>query len=90
MIVPCMLPKPPMITMANALTITVAPAKGVSTSTGPSSAPAMPASAEAMTMVSADQQVRVDAHQAGGLAVLRHRAQRLAEESEAHEHVQAR
>ena len=51
--VPCMLPKPPMMTMAKALTITDAPAKGDSTSTGPRSAPAMPASAEAMTMVRA-------------------------------------
>ena len=49
--VPCMLPKPPMMTIANALTITDAPANGVSTSTGPSSAPAIPASAEAITMV---------------------------------------
>ena len=51
--VPSRLPKPPMITMANAFTTTDAPAKGVSTSTGPSSAPAMPASAEEITMVSA-------------------------------------
>src|ERR1700757_1705058 len=52
MIVPSTLPKPPMITMANALTITEAPANGVSTSTGPSMAPPMPASAEAITKVS--------------------------------------
>src|SRR3954462_2785510 len=51
MIVPCMLPKPPMITIAKAFTTTEAPANGVSTSTGPSSAPAIPASADAMTMV---------------------------------------
>src|SRR5260221_7382927 len=51
--VPCMLPKPPMITMAKALTITVGPAKGVSTSTGPRSAPAIPASADAITIVRA-------------------------------------
>ncbi len=41
-----------MMTMAKALTITEVPANGVSTSTGPSMAPAMPASAEAITKVS--------------------------------------
>ncbi len=53
MIVPAMLPKPPMMTMAKALTMSEAPVKGVRTTTGPSIAPATPASAEAMTMVSA-------------------------------------
>ena len=53
--VPSTLPKPPMITIANALTMTEVPANGVSTSTGPSMAPAMPASAEAITKVSIDR-----------------------------------
>ena len=37
-----------------------------------------------------DQQARVDSHQAGGLAILRHRAQRLAEEGEAQKGVERR
>ena len=44
--------QPPMMTMAKAFTITLVPAKGVSTRMGPSMAPPMPASAEAITKVS--------------------------------------
>ena len=51
-IVPSTLPKPPMMTIANAFTITEVPANGVSTSTGASIAPAIPASADEITMVS--------------------------------------
>ena len=51
MIVPAILPKPPIITMAKAFTITEAPAKGVRTRIGPNIAPAMPAIAEAITIV---------------------------------------
>ena len=52
MIVPSTFPNPPMITMAKAFTITVVPANGVRTRMGPSIAPPMPASAEAITNVS--------------------------------------
>jgi hypothetical protein len=41
-----------MMTIAKAFTMTEVPANGVSTSTGASMAPPMPASAEAMTNVS--------------------------------------
>ena len=49
--VPAILPKPPIITIAKALTMTEAPANGVSTNMGPNIAPAIPAIAEAMTIV---------------------------------------
>ena len=52
MMVPSTLPNPPMITMANAFTITLVPANGVNTRMGPSIAPPMPASPQAITNVS--------------------------------------